>query len=111
MTREQVLRSQGYEVLSAPDGEKALRLFAEHAIDLVLLDYSMPGTNGGVVARKMKEHRPLVPVIIVSGNRVPQEALSCAECLIAKGDGPAVLLQRIRELLASNRHDRWSQLS
>ena len=51
----EVVEAQGYEVLSALDGETALQLFNAHpAVELVLLDFAMPGMDGGVVAREMK---------------------------------------------------------
>lgn len=98
-TREEILRGEGYEVLSAADGEKALQMFAAHPVDLVLLDYAMPGIDGGTVAQQMKGCRPLMPIIMVSANYVPQQCLSCADCFVAKGEGPALLLQQIRHLL------------
>lgn len=98
-TREKILRGEGYEVLSAADGESALQIFAAHPVDLVLLDYVMPGIDGGIVARQMKGIKPLVPVIMVSANHVPKEALTCADCFVAKGEGPALLLEQIRQLL------------
>jgi CheY-like chemotaxis protein len=54
VSRQLILESEGYEVLSSADGEQALRMFAGQPVDLVLLDYVMPGMNGGVVAREMK---------------------------------------------------------
>ena len=69
-------------------------------VDLVLLDYVMPGMDGGTVAQQIKGRNPLVPVIMVSANHVPKEALNCADCFIVKGQGPALLLDQIRKLLA-----------
>ena len=40
------LSDEGYEVLAAPDGWVALAFAAEHAPDVVLLDYNMPGCDG-----------------------------------------------------------------
>ena len=100
-TREVILQREGYDVLSAPDGEQALRLFSAHEIDLVLLDFVMPGLDGGVVARRMKLHNPQVPLIMVSANHVPEGALACTDAFVHKGDGPLLLLQQIQRLLAS----------
>ena len=69
-------------------------------MDLVLLDYVMPGMNGGAVARKMKIARPLVPVIIVSASPVEEELLAYVDCLVSKGEGPRLLLEKIEKLLA-----------
>jgi two-component system alkaline phosphatase synthesis response regulator PhoP len=100
-TREQLLQFSGYEVLSAANGEKALEIFATHPVDLVLLDFRMPGMDGGIVAQQMKRRKPQIPVVMVSANEVPDEALSCVDGFIAKGQHPNVLLEQIRPLLAS----------
>lgn len=100
VSRQLILESEGYEVLSAADGEQALQMFAEQPADLVLLDYVMPGMNGGVVAQEIKNDNPHVPVIIVSASPVVEErSLGCVDCFISKGEGPAVLLAKIKELL------------
>ena len=86
--------------MSAVDGEQALRLFAVQAVDLVLLDYLMPRMDGGAVAQEMKKRKPLVPVIMVSGSSVSEDTLTCVDCFIRKGEGPALLLEKIEHLLA-----------
>ncbi len=107
-TREIILQREGYDVLSAPNGEEALRMFAAHAVNLVLLDYVMPGMDGGIVAQKMKEHKPSVPVIMVSANHIPEEALASAECVVPKGDGPLLLLKTIRQFLRPRENQRYA---
>jgi len=102
-TREKLLQFAGYEVLSAANGEKALEIFAAHPVDLVLLDFRMPGMDGGIVAQQMKRRKPLVPVVMVSANQVPKETLSCVDGFIVKGQRPDVLLAQIKPLLASGR--------
>ncbi len=42
-SRQKLLQAAGYDVLSAADGEQALDFFASAPVDLVVLDYSMPG--------------------------------------------------------------------
>ena len=99
-TREQILQNEGYDVCSALDGETALHIFVTHPIDLVLLDYVMPGMDGGMVAREMKRLKPLMPVIMVSASAVPEDSNVCADCFVRKGQGPIVLLEAIRKVLA-----------
>ena len=100
-TREKILECEGYEVLSAADGEKGLELLGTYAVDLVLLDYKMPGMDGGTVATEMKRRIPMVPVIMVSGNHVPAETLEVVDCFILKGEGPELLLAAIHQLLVT----------
>jgi CheY-like chemotaxis protein len=94
LTREIILQREGYAVVSAPSGAEAVKAFLWHAVDLVLLDYAMPGIDGGIVAQEMKRRKPLVPVIMVSAANVPQEALACADYVVPKGE-TALLLERI----------------
>ncbi len=62
------LRQHGLEVVTASQGEEALRLAHEHAFDVITLDMSLPDIAGIEVLRQLKEN-PLtagIPVIIVS---------------------------------------------
>src|SRR5882757_11461035 len=49
------LRSKGYTVLEASDGDQAWELAHEHLPNLVLLDVMMPGMSGWEVCRKIRE--------------------------------------------------------
>jgi len=64
-----VLEMHGYKVLTARNGEEALRVFREHqaSVALVLLDLTMPVMGGVECFRKMKELDPHVRVVISSG--------------------------------------------
>jgi CheY-like chemotaxis protein len=99
-SRQLILENEGYEVLSATDGEQALRMFAGQPVDLVLLDYVMPGMDGGAVAKEIKNHNPQVPIVLVTASPVEEQTLGCVDCFISKGDGPALLLAKIKQLLA-----------
>ncbi|GAB4338782.1 MAG: response regulator [Desulfobulbaceae bacterium] len=57
---------EGYEVISALNGEEALDKFTADPPDLVILDINMPGMNGIEVLRRMKEINPDLPVILSS---------------------------------------------
>lgn len=63
------LEHAGYHVLTATDGKSGLELFQQAAsrIDLVLLDYSMPGMNGEEVLLEIRKGYPVVPVLLSSG--------------------------------------------
>ena len=64
-----VLEMHGYTVLTARNGDEALRVFREHQSDvaLVVLDLTMPVMGGVECFRKMKEIDPRVRVVISSG--------------------------------------------
>ncbi len=61
-----LLLDEGFEVLTALDGESALRQVAEGAPDLVLLDIAMPGLDGLEVLAELKRQYPLLPVVMIS---------------------------------------------
>ncbi|MBK1649182.1 two-component system response regulator [Rhabdochromatium marinum] len=60
------LLNQGYAVLEADNGEQALRVFAQQAIALVLLDQRMPGLPGEEVLARMKALNPGVRAIMIT---------------------------------------------
>jgi CheY-like chemotaxis protein len=65
----QVLRGAGYTVLTARDGEEALRVFEEHAdgIDLALLDVMMPKLGGRDVMDRIHAKHPGMRLLFSSG--------------------------------------------
>ena len=64
-----VLKRLGYNVISASDGEEALNFAREHEekIHLLLTDLVMPNIDGKELAKKLKEERPNIKVLYVSG--------------------------------------------
>lgn len=62
-----VLEPKGYAVITAADGPEALEKIAREDYDVVYTDIKMPGMNGLEVARRIKESRPWMPVVIVTG--------------------------------------------
>ena len=65
---EQNLKKQGYDVLTAGNGEDALRLVREEQPDLVLLDIHLPGITGLEVLEKIKEIDDEIIVIMVTAH-------------------------------------------
>jgi DNA-binding response OmpR family regulator len=65
---ELVLKERGYEVLTAPGGERALALAREHVPDLMLLDIMMPQMDGWEVLRLLRvdPRTATIPVAMIS---------------------------------------------
>jgi two-component system, OmpR family, KDP operon response regulator KdpE len=59
------LRSHGYEVQTAPNGETALEVLARERLDVVILDLGLPGIDGHEVVRRLRAWSD-VPVIVLS---------------------------------------------
>jgi CheY-like chemotaxis protein len=66
---EVILRRYGYRVLLAEDGQQAVEIYGRspEAIDLVVLDLTMPRLSGRDAFRKMREINPGVRVLFASG--------------------------------------------
>ena len=60
-------RTGGYDVLTAPTGEKALEILAAAPVDCVVLDLEMPGMDGFEVLRALERKGSQVPVIVYTG--------------------------------------------
>ncbi|MBK8232762.1 MAG: response regulator [Candidatus Eisenbacteria bacterium] len=99
------LTMEGYEVVTAADGEEALKKIEEDRPDLVVLDIMMPKLDGYEVCRRIRrdEDHAQLPVILLSakGRPVDREVgLEVgADDYIVKPFSPRRLLEKIRELL------------
>ncbi len=64
------LRQAGFEPLEAPDGAKALQVFAAHGLRLraAVLDLDMPKLSGTVVLREIRASCPDLPILVISGS-------------------------------------------
>ncbi len=60
------LKKKGYAPVWQPSGEEALLYFTANPVDLVLLDYKLPGMSGEEWFQKMRELNPLIPVIFMT---------------------------------------------
>ncbi len=61
-----ILQDEGFEVLTASDGEAALKKVGEDLPDLVLLDIALPGIDGLEVLDRLKRQFPTLPVVMIS---------------------------------------------
>ena len=102
----QILLRDGYEVFEATDGQEALELARAKAIDLVLLDISMPVLDGfGLVSALREDERTQsVPFIFVTGETDPLVKVrafeSGAKGYFEKPFDPTVLSAFVRRMLA-----------
>ncbi|MBE7436942.1 MAG: response regulator [Spirochaetales bacterium] len=69
------LKRKGYECLLAGDALSALRFVRKEALDLVLTDYSMPEVNGITLLKEIRQIRPELPVVMISGTADMQTAM------------------------------------
>jgi PAS domain S-box-containing protein len=69
------LEDSGFKVLQAGDGKEGLSLCREQAPDLILLDLRMPEMDGLAFLETLQEETADIPVIVVSGTGVLQDAI------------------------------------
>src|ERR1700712_487932 len=72
MALAHLLRRAGYRVDEAEDGEATLYHLKHRPVDLLLLDLNMPELDGFGVLAYLHEHRPGLPVILLSGMALDQ---------------------------------------
>ena len=102
-----VLRQNGYTVLEAKNGEEALNVAGAHkgALSLLLTDVVIPGMGGRLVADKLRELRPDIRVLFMSGytedtvmlKGIAQDKVN----FLQKPFTPKTLTAKVREVLAA----------
>ena len=93
------LEAFGYKVLTAQSGGKGLELASIHSVDVVIVDYCMPGMNGHEVAIEIKRLRPHAPIIMLSSsNDIPGKALKLVDAFVPKDRLSSQLLPVIAAL-------------
>jgi DNA-binding response OmpR family regulator len=105
------LEAAGYHVRHAPDGPTALRLFAEAAPELVVLDWMLPGLDGLEVLRRMRQTSP-VPVLMLTARAEEVDRVVGLEVgaddYLTKPFGTRELVARVRALL--RRQERLQEM-
>jgi DNA-binding NtrC family response regulator len=96
-----ILRRSGYRVLTAQDGETALRTFeqAPHAIQLVISDVVMPGMMGSQLVRSIKNLSGSTAALLMSGARPVATEADIPS--IEKPFTRDALVAKVRDLLAA----------
>jgi DNA-binding response OmpR family regulator len=98
------LKANGYDVLTAPDGFRALLLAREEKPDLMLLDMWMPIGIGLSVAERMQELGLDIPIIFLTACRATGLAAAArqvgAVAYLEKPYDPAHLLRTIEQALS-----------
>ena len=100
-----MLTSNGYKVLTAENGDNAIKAFkkSKQPIDLLLLDVVSPGMSGPMVADRIAELQPGLRVLFMSGygstNVVQRYVVEKGYALLTKPFTEPQLAKKVREVL------------
>lgn len=97
------LHHEGYAVVEAEDGEKAVEIFFEDSsIELIILDVMMPKMDGWQVCREIRKHSS-VPIIMLTAKSDEKDELQGFELgvdeYISKPFSPKILMARVEAIL------------
>jgi DNA-binding response OmpR family regulator len=99
---ETILAQAGYKVLTAPDSDALKSLLTEYsgAIDLLLTDVNMPGITGPELAHLVRERRPNIRVLYMSGWAADEiKNLDRDAVFLQKPFSPSELTAKVAEVM------------
>ena len=107
------LRSDGYAVLPAKDGQEALDMIAVSEVDLVLLDLNMPVKNGWDTFERLSTENPLTPIIIITArsNQLFTALAAGVGALLEKPLDIPTLLKTVNALLEESTELRLARMA
>ncbi len=101
-----MLERQGFQILAANNGEKAVRLAQEEIPNLIILDVMMPGMDGYEVTRRLRatESTAYIPIILFTAKAQVDDKVvgfeSGADDYLTKPTHPAELIARVKTILS-----------
>ena len=101
---EEILTSQGHEVIQATSGNEAIKMCGERTFDLVISDLSMPLMNGFDLISALRRLQKNLPVLAISGvytgDLLKAVKLLGAKAILEKPFGPDNLKGAVDKILA-----------
>ena len=104
-----ILKTEGYDVVLAADGDEALARYRERPAEVVILDMFMPRKDGVSTIRELREEFPAVTIVAMSGDAdawhdaLTEARAEGAHLTLRKPLEPWVLLRALEGLLAGRR--------
>ena len=103
------LKSEGYDVETESDGERALQRARKEAFDLILLDVMLPGKDGYEVCRELRRGGSKTPIIMLTAKTQEEEKVlgleSGADDYVTKPFSPRELRARVKAALRRTAED------
>ena len=103
-TVQAILLNEGYEVLTAADGQEGWAVLSEQTVDLVVTDEKMPRMKGHELAKRIKAVLPTLPIVMLTGVADPPVTgpPPLVERVVSKPFDFADFVAVIRKLLAQH---------
>ena len=101
-TLKSIFEAEGYDVYQAVDGTQMHRILEDHPIDLVIMDINLPGKNGLMLARELRENANTALMFLTGRDNEVDKILGLeigADDYITKPFNPRELAIRARNLL------------
>ena len=100
-----LLRTKGFDVITAPNAQRAMQQLDENKVGLVILDINLAGEDGVRFMSFIKLNHPEVPVMLYTGlshdeQQVQTMLAQGATCYVNKGQTPADLLFAVQQVIA-----------
>ena len=70
---ETILKREGYSVLKAEDGIKAMEVLDNHHVDLIILDIMMPNMDGYEFAQQLRDADCMVPILMATAKQLQED--------------------------------------
>ncbi len=107
-TLKSILLKNGFEVITATNGDEAIKLIKTSKPDLIITDLAMPVMDGWYFKMKVREDKRLktTPIIIISGllvSEAEQLEHEAGTFYVPKPFNAAMLIEKIKELLSDRK--------
>lgn len=110
----EILKAEGYEVVTADNGLEGYQLFKERNPDLIILDVMMPKMDGYQMAKLVRQKNETVPIIMLTALEEEYDEIKGfevgADDFISKPFSFNILLQRVRAVLRRSKKEKNKQL-
>jgi DNA-binding NtrC family response regulator len=110
------LCTKGFAIQIRGDGVSGLALLEQDSIPVAVVDFDMPGLDGLELLERLRQRRPDVAVLLVSGEEDPDLAgravAAGAHAFVPKTASPPLLLEAVRQALRAveRRQKPWNRL-
>jgi two-component system aerobic respiration control protein ArcA len=110
-TLKSIFEAEGYQVLEANDGDEMHQIVNNNEINLIVMDINLPGKNGLLLARELREHQNIALIFLTGRDNEVDKILGLeigADDYITKPFNPRELTIRTRNLLTRtmlNKHN------